>query len=353
MVAHRVMALDIGGANIKAATMEEDTSGNHEFTSATHVFPIWKRAGELRDFIKRVCPACPVCDVAITLTAELADVFATKREGVVSVLSAVKEAFPRPRIQVVTYDGKLEELDRVLDSPLHVAGANWAASAWVAAQIFQEGILGDAGSTTTDLIAFRDGNIASVGKTDPERLTSGELVYTGCLRTPCSHLANKVPWRGEYCRVSPEYFTIAGDVHLILGNIQTSGYQWPTPDGRGVTRGESEMRLARLICGDTEMLSEDEVIGLARYLYYRQIQQISEALYQVLSRTRKRVPLICAGSGKFLLQAAALNLGLESIDLGEVCGARQAEIFPAWSLCMMLMAQREGMGVFDPFRVDD
>jgi probable H4MPT-linked C1 transfer pathway protein len=347
------MALDIGGANIKVATMKQGPGEKYQLASATYVFPIWKRADELAGFLKTVCPAHPACEVAVTLTAELADVFATKREGVVCVLRAVQEVFPGPGIQVLTVGGRLEGIDNVLDDPLQAAGANWAASAWAAAQIFQEGILGDTGSTTTDLIPFKDGHIAAVGRTDPERLASGELVYTGCLRTPCSHLVDRVPWRGGYCRVSPEYFTITGDMHLVLGNIQPSDYQWPTPDGRAATPHDAKARLARLVCGDVEMLTEGEIVGLARYLYHRQIEQVAEALYQVLSRLEKPVPLICAGGGRFLLEAAALRTGLKAIGLEKVCDTKLAEVFPAWSLCLMLAAQQEGMKVFDQFRGDD
>ena len=353
MAAHCLMALDIGGANIKVAAMTKEAGTKYRFTSATHVFPIWQQADELMFFLKELCPADPVDGLAVTLTAELADVFRIKREGVVFVLKAVQEAFSGAQIRVLTVDGKLEGVDDVLSNPLQAAGANWAASAWAAAQIFREGILGDAGSTTTDLIPFHDGRIVALGKTDTERLASGELVYTGCLRTPCSHLADRIPWRGGYCRVSPEYFTISGDVHLVLGNIQPDQYHWPTPDGRGPTPDDARGRLARLICGDSEMLSEREILGIARYLYHRQIEQVSEALYQVLSRLEKPVALVCAGSGTFLLKAAALRVGLQAIGLEKVCGARHAEVFPAWSLCLMLAAQQEGMRVFDQFRRDD
>ncbi len=353
MGVHHVMALDIGGANIKVATMEEGPGKKYQLASATHVFPIWKRADELAGFLKSICPVQPACEMAVTLTAELADVFPTKREGVVCVLRAVQEAFPGPGIQVLTVDGRLEGIENVLNDPLQAAGANWAASAWAAAQLFQEGILGDTGSTTTDLIPFNRGHITPVGKTDPERLASGELIYTGCLRTPCSHLADRVPWRGGYCRVSPEYFTIAGDMHLVLGNIHADDYQWPTPDGRGTTPHDAKARLARLVCGDTEMLTDGEIMGLARYLYHSQIEQVAEALYQVLSRLPKPVPLICVGSGKFLLEAAAASAGLKAIGLEKVCGTKQAEVFPAWSLCLMMAVQQEGMKVFDQFKADD
>lgn len=351
MCARAMMAFDIGGANIKVATLARSSSGGFHFSSSSHVFPMWRRADELANFLKTNYLPPPACDLAVTLTAELADVFATKREGVVCVLNAVRHAFGGTRIQVLTTDGELIGIESALNDPLQAAGANWAASAWAAAQIFREGILADAGSTTTDLIPFANGRICAAGKTDPERLLSGELVYTGCLRTPCSHLAQRVPWRGGYCRVSSEYFTIAGDVHLLLGHIQSDEYQWPTPDGRGTTANEAKGRLARLICGDIEMLSDDEVMAIARYLYEKQVEQVADALRQIFSRIGRPLPLVCAGSGRCLLNAAASQVGVKAIDVSEIFGAEQSKIFPAWSLCMMLAAHQEGAGVFEQFKV--
>jgi hypothetical protein len=344
------MSLDIGGANIKVAELEHYSADSFRFSCSSHVFPMWQRASELAQFLKSNCAADPSCCVAVTLTAELADIFPTKRDGVNSVLNAVRDAFSSPHLQVLTSSGELISIERALENPLQVAGANWAASAWTAAQIFPEGILGDTGSTTTDLIPFDNGRIRAIGKTDPKRLLSGELVYTGCLRTPCAHLAPRVPWRGEYCRVSPEYFTIVGDVHLLLGNIQPGDYQWPTPDGRGTSPHELKARIARLICGDTEMLSDEEIMTIAQYLYQNQIEQVADALREILLRMQRSVPLICAGSGRFLLKAAASRVGVRSIDVAEICGEEQSKVFPAWSLCMMLAAQQEGIEIFEQFR---
>ncbi len=352
MAVQHMTALDIGGANIKVATLDQEAGNRYRTTSAVHVFPVWQRAGDLADFLRNLCRAHSAGALAVTLTAELADVFPTKREGVDFVLKAVQEACPGMDIYVITVDGELERLEDALKNPLQAAGANWAASAWAAARLFPEGILGDTGSTTTDLIPFSNGKINARGRTDPERLSAGELVYTGILRTPCSSLAVNVPLRGSFCRVSPEYFTITGDMHLILGNIQPADYQWPTPDGRGNTPDCASARLARLVCGDGEMLSECEITRIARYLYDRQVQQVADALYQVQSRFERPLPLICAGSGLFLLDAAAVRAGLRAIRLDSICGAGPVSALPAWSLCLMLAEQVGGVRVFEQFKDD-
>src|SRR5256885_9284124 len=53
-------------------------------------------------------------------------------------------------------------------------------------------LLLDTGSTTTDIIPMINGVPVPVGRTDPHRLGTGELVYTGVRRTPvCAVLGSE------------------------------------------------------------------------------------------------------------------------------------------------------------------
>ena len=76
----------------------------------------------------------------------------------------------------------------------------------------------DMGTTTTDIIPIiNKQNIAK--HTDVERLGSGELVYTGMLRTNIATIVHSIPIYNIDTSVSSELFTITADVHRILGNI--------------------------------------------------------------------------------------------------------------------------------------
>ena len=87
------LALDIGGANIKAA----HSSGSGE----SRPFAVWKHPDDLAGILARFAVRYePIDRVAITMTAELCDCFATKREGVVRILEAVSSAFPTQPIAV-------------------------------------------------------------------------------------------------------------------------------------------------------------------------------------------------------------------------------------------------------------
>ena len=76
------IALDIGGANIKAA---------HEHGPARTVpFEVWKRPDELNRAIAAAVAALPPSDrAAVTMTAELCDCYPTKHTGCNAVLDAV------------------------------------------------------------------------------------------------------------------------------------------------------------------------------------------------------------------------------------------------------------------------
>ena len=57
------------------------------------------------------------------------------------------------------------------------------------------------------------------GRTDPDRLASGELVYTGALRTPAEAMASHVWVHGRTYGMSAEGFALAGDVHVWRGEL--------------------------------------------------------------------------------------------------------------------------------------
>jgi hypothetical protein len=116
----------------------------------------------------------------------------------------------------------------------------------VVSRICPDAIVIDTGSTTTDLIPIVSGHVAALGKTDPERLASGELVYTGVVRTPAEAIASTLPWRGGTVGVSAEGFALSGDVYLWLGQIATEDYEnlEPRYTEYGVGDFEARFRLS-------------------------------------------------------------------------------------------------------------
>jgi len=87
------IGLDIGGANLKAAT----SAGG----ALSRPFALWKHPDRLADELAVIAAELrPTGPVAVTMTGELCDCFRTKRDGVRHILAAAGSAF-RPEARAV------------------------------------------------------------------------------------------------------------------------------------------------------------------------------------------------------------------------------------------------------------
>jgi hypothetical protein len=316
-----ILTLDIGGANTKLLLFDE--ARGEVVRSEVHYFPFWRRKEEFPAFLRGIAPRAE--QVAVTLTAELSDVFESKAEGVGFVVQAVKELFPEAWFLSV-------EKRLVREAPPEeLAGANYVASVYYLERFFGEGVLLDIGSTTSDVVPFRRGE-RLYKRTDVERLLAGQLVYTGYLRTPLNTIAEKVPFRGSMVRPASEYFAITADLYLILGELEE--YSCDTPDGGEKSRSAALRRVARLVCADLSEVGEPELLELCRYLAERQAGNIAEALRRV-SDSFGLSMVYLAGVGKALGRRAAMRAGLAWVDLAEVTPAH--DNLPCLGLAYMVL----------------
>lgn len=325
-----ILGWDVGGANLKVARIDGNSEAAVKVISRP--FPLWREPHHLSAVLAEVAEQIGLTQtMAVTMTAELADCFATKREGVRFVLDAFRTAFPEAELAVFGVDGHFRSVDVARQEPLRVAAANWMASAMFVARPFPDALLIDVGSTTTDVIPIVNGRVVARGRTDPTRLRAGELVYTGVLRTPVCAIVRSVPLRGRRCRVAAELFAVAADVHLWLGQIEEADYTCETPDGRGRTRAEAGARLARMVCADLDMLTADDITAIAQHVAQKQVRQIASGIRQVKKRLGLDCPdaAVLIGQGAFLARAAAEEIGLATRDLSDVMGTDAALATPA------------------------
>ena len=337
---------DIGGVHLKQSRLDGLGPGRASITTRVAPFEIWRDPESLQDRLRALldeaCPggSGPVAAHGITMTAELTDVFPTRSDGVRSILRACAGALGGAPQRVFDLGGGFLPPAEAMETPLRVAAANWLATASLAARLTRRGLLIDVGSTTTDIIPLRDGTPRPSGRTDTDRLTSGELVYTGALRTPPASFARRVPLRGGVCRLAAEHFAVTADVYRLLGRITEAEYTVATADGRGKSREESAARLARLVCAEARDLGAIEAI--ARALEERQGEQVGEAIRQVLGPPGEGPPpeAIVAGSGAFLAMAAARRAGLPAHRLEDrlpgLDGDRWAVAAPSAALAILL-----------------
>nr|MBA2436279.1 H4MPT-linked C1 transfer pathway protein [Chthoniobacterales bacterium] len=257
---------------------------------------------------------------ALTMTAELSQAFRTKREGVGAVLDAVEAAFPGAEVRVYTVGGRFVTPAVARSIPLEVAAANWAATARLVAHFVPDCLLIDIGTTSTDIIPIVGGEMAAEGRTDPERLASGELVYTGALRTPCEAVASEVPVGGARCAVSAEGFALMGGVYLWTGRLSPEDYTVKAPDGRPGTREFAGERLARVVCADREMLDDEAIGRIADALSEAQTGTVVAAIGRVRARHPGLRVAVVTGSGDFIAAEAARRMGLAVVPLADRFG---------------------------------
>ncbi|MEX0716098.1 MAG: hydantoinase/oxoprolinase family protein [Planctomycetaceae bacterium] len=300
----RVIGLDIGGANVKAA----DGDG----TALSRPFPLWKEPERLTSVLDEVLARfAPADALAVTMTAELADCFATKAEGVAAVLRSVEAAAGGKPIHVWRTGGEFVSPEAARELPLLVAAANWHALATWAGRIAPRGgaILIDIGTTTADLIPLFDGTPTPRGSTDVERLQAGELVYSGVRRTPVCAIAHSAPFRDRHCPLAAELFATTLDAYLLTGDVPENEGDRDTANGRPATIDRAHDRLARMLCCDRTEIGDDELLEIARFVADVQRQRIAGALARVLAgRKGECRHVILSGSGTFLAERVAASV---------------------------------------------
>ena len=329
-----VAGWDVGGVNLKCAVVR---AGRVTHAHA-RPFEIQRMPGNLAAALQSAARAAGLADGtphAVTMTAELSQLFRTKREGVAFVLDAMAAAFPHDDVAIYTVDGRFVSADDARRTPLLAAASNWHATASVVARTWPNATLVDIGSTTTDIIPIAHGTVAAAGLTDPERLAHAELLYLGAVRTPVEAIVHDVPLGSATAGVSAESFALSGDVHFWNGDLTADEYCAPTPDGRPVTREYTRERLARIVCADREMLDDHAIDRIAVHIADVQVARTAASLTRVRLHTPADTPVITAGLGAFLAERAAHRLGAPCSSVAASLGDDAARVAPAAAVALL------------------
>jgi probable H4MPT-linked C1 transfer pathway protein len=320
----RVLGLDIGGANLKAA--------HANGSACLRPFPLWKHPDQLVPALAQLVRGLPPFDtLAVTMTGELCDCFESKRAGVETILTAAAAVAGQAPVRVWLTSGRLADLAQARARPLEVAAANWLALATYAGRFASDGpgLLLDIGSTTTDIIPLAAGRPVPRGRTDVERLQTRELVYVGVRRTPVCALVHGT--------VAAELFATTLDVHLILGHLPEDGGT-DTADGRPATRPLAYARLARMLCGDGETLPRERVEALAAEVCRAEKSLLLEGLASVARTLDGPSPaVVLAGSGEFLgrLLLEARGLAGRVVSVAERLGPALSAAACAYAVAVL------------------
>jgi (4-(4-[2-(gamma-L-glutamylamino)ethyl]phenoxymethyl)furan-2-yl)methanamine synthase len=339
-----VIGWDVGGAHLKAARAE-----NGIITQAAQIAsPLWLEPETLeRAFLEAEVTLGDAPLNAVTMTGELCDAFATRAEGVTR-LAAMMTRLLGPR-RIIFYAGRLGFVDEseIPKRTVEIASANWHASAALTAKRAQNAVFVDTGSTTTDIIPIANGEPANAGVTDAERLSHGELVYTGIARSFLMSGPKLVPYGGRWTPLMNEWFATMADVYRILGRLPEGADLMEAADGREKTVAASRARLARMVGRDSAEADAAALERLAQFFAEAQLRELMDAVALVLSRglLPSDAPVVGAGTGREIIRELALRLLRPYVDFGALIETspearnKACDCAPASAVALLAVAQ--------------
>lgn len=330
-----LLGLDIGGANTKAGLVQFINDKMVNSFSYIEFFPFWERnINDIIKMFKRIKKTViakikfeikEIEYILITITAELSDAFQTKKEGIITILDALGQVFDKERMFFINNEGIYLKFFQVIQNPISIAAANWVSTSLFLGNFLSKAILIDAGSTTVDIIPILDSKPVAQGGTDVERLINHELIYTGGLRATIPSITHFVPYKGKSIRIAFEKFALIADVHRILNNITEEAYNIDTADNRSKSLEDCYARLSRIICMDTDTISNEELNEIAKFIYEKQLELIKSELNMFLNSLFKRLPqfkeatpfVITGLSSEFLIKKVLEELNYTNIKYYE------------------------------------
>ncbi|WP_438970607.1 hydantoinase/oxoprolinase family protein [Methylophaga sp.] len=334
---------DIGGAHLKVAQC--DTQGQLKQVLQLPC-ALWRGIEELDKAMQQALQIldCASDHHAVTMTGELVDAFDSRQDGVEKILHCVTAILSKDSVHI--FAGKQNWLSKQqAQKDWHaVASMNWQASAMLAASQNEQGLFIDIGSTTCDVIPFVDHEIQPFGLDDHARQKSGELVYSGAIRTPLLAISTHAPFNGEYVPLAAEWFASSGDIWSLLDKLSTEDIQDNSADGKPWGKKYCQSRLARMLATDAENATSPQWRDVAKWFSEQQLHQITNACLQVLSRQvdlTDDAPLVGAGIGRFMVETIANRLQRPYLDYSDLCQNSPQAATHAPAAALALLAQQQ------------
>lgn len=343
-----VAGLDIGGANLKLAWRQGDRLG-----AVSKYFPMWQEHGNLSQAIRDLLLALEEFPsrIAVTMTGELADCFASREVGVSAILHAVEEARQDIPTLVYSVDNEWYPVgDAIASLPKKTwdfAASNWKALATWVAKIPQfagrSGIIVDIGSTTVDVIPFECGRVTTSAKTDHDRLLARQLVYTGLERTPICAIVSSLKVGEAECPVMAERFAESQDAHLLLGELARDEACRDTADGRPRLPEFAAARLARMVGEDSSRMKNEVLLQIAEQIVQAQVDQVLRAMKENLPDfAASQLPMVCFcghATGMFKRLTENMPFSADTVQLADIVGEDVARSAPAFALVELFQSE--------------
>jgi probable H4MPT-linked C1 transfer pathway protein len=335
-----VIGWDIGGVHLKAARAE---SGR--------IVKAVQLAAPLRGGVELLAAAFAKAKTELgaadrqvaTMTGELADTFSSRAEGVACLATLAARELSGTPLAIYAGPAGYVAPDAAHKHAVMVASANWHACASFVATRCRDALFIDMGSTTTDVIPIAAGSVAARGYTDAERLATGEIVYTGLVRSFLMASAERAPFKGAWTTLINENFANMADVYRVLGTLPADVDMMGTADGREKTRKASLARLARMVGADATDADDAAWTALAQWFAEMQVRRVTDAAMLAGSGhgLPANAPVVGAGAGVQVAQETARRLGRDYVafdallDVAPDARAAASQCAPAAALALL------------------
>ena len=334
---------DIGGAHLKSCVIS-----GQKILCSVDICELWKtkEAGYIIDKIVKKYTQQGVVYNLITMSGEMCDIFDNREQGVKKILNYFKK-FVNTYVYTQTSGVvNIKENKKSQD----IASVNWHVIAKFMSQKLKDAIVIDLGSTTTDFILIKNSEIVNKRVDDFSGLSSRELLYVGCLRTPPYIFGQSLQIDKKNIQMIPENFSSLADVYRIIKKLPKKFYYCSTCDGKDKDIKSCMVRFARNFGFDYKKIHHNFLISAAEKISRLHLSIINKVIDHHIKKnflSNKNVKIVGLGIGEEIIKDLCVKNHREYLDLSTIMGEKMSStkispyhIAPAYFLATMLKEGR-------------
>ena len=304
-----VIGFDIGGSNIKFSMF---TPHNQKYVATGGIVNAPYIGIELEHVIKQFLShvSDDIAHVGIITSYPVS--CENQYKALEQIVTLFQKLLPEPPVFFIDYESRMWPLDEVLSTdPARFAMSNFFGSAYLGSKIRDHAVVMDTGSTSTDILLTAGNRPVAIGQDIDtiRRQMTGEMTWTGIIKTPISSVTESIPLRGCLVKGNPRGGTM-NDVYNILYYKKMQELL----DIYNITQKEKDkyfLNLASFFLFHLDDMSYGEVENVARYISVKHMEIVAEFLIQVLSHHKLDIhdtDFVLMGIGKDILLKKVLRL---------------------------------------------
>ena len=293
------LGIDIGGAHIKIVGL--DKYKNVSLVEYRKCY-LWQDPEKLKKEIQFINSLSEKNKIlcGITMTAELCDIFSNRIEGAKKIQKECKKI----KFKKFFYSKSDNLFENINENKFtNFISMNWHAIGRYMSKHIREGIIIDFGSTTTDFVLIKGGQVINNSFSDYTRLGTGELVYTGIIRSPIFAIMNSININTQKYKIIPEYFSSMSDIYRIHKKIKKNFDVDDETDSSDKSIISSYHRISRSFGFDFNKKYKKLIYRLTEEIMNKQLKIIYENAIKLFQKynLNKNSPIILSGIGQNIL----------------------------------------------------